>query len=348
MLLWSVHQCAVTVLALLATFGKTSAALRLENVALRHQLSILRRSAPKRLKLTSADRLFWVGLRRVWADWKSALLIVQPATVVAWHRKGFRLFWTWKVRRGRPGRPFVPQQIRDLIRLMSKNNPTWGAPRIHGELLKLGIQISEPTVSKYMVRLRKPPSQTWRTFLENHVHNTVSVDFFVVPTIRFQLLYVFLVLAHNRRRILHFGVTAHPTADWTAQQLRNAFPWNSMPRYLLRDRDRIFGQDFVEQVKAMGIKQVLSAPRSPWQRAYVERLIGSIRRECLDHVIAFNERSLHRTLTAYIRYYHSWRTHLSLGKDAPQPRQTQTPADGEVIEIAEVGGLHHHYERRAA
>ena len=275
-------------------------------------------------------------------------MIVKPETVVAWHRKGFRLFWRWKIRRGKPGRPSVPQEVCDLIRMMSRNNPMWGAPRIQGELSKLGIEITEPTVSKYMVRHRKPPSQTWRTFLENHVHSLVSVDFFTVPTIWFEVLYVFLVLAHDRRRILHFGVTAHPTAEWTAQQLRDAFPWDSAPRYLLRDRDRIYGQGFVEQVKAMGIEQVLSAPRSPWQRAYVERLIGSIRRECLDHVIVFGEHSLRRTLTAYCAYYHNWRTHLSLGKDTPQSRRVQPLADGEVAEIPEVGGLHHHYTRRAA
>jgi putative transposase len=241
-----------------------------------------------------------------------------------------------------------PQEIRDLIRTMSRNNSIWGAPRIHGELLKLGIEITEPTVAKYMVRRRKPPSQTWRTFLENHIHSMVSVDFFTVPTIRFQILYVFLVLAHDRRRILHFGVTAYPSAEWAAQQLRDAFPWDGAPRYLLRDRDRIFGHEFVEQVKAMGIQQVLSAPRSPWQRAYVERIIGSIRRECLDHIIILGERSLRRTLTAYFSYYHDWRTHLSLGKDAPRSRRIQPAAEGQVIEIGEVGGLHHHYERRAA
>jgi putative transposase len=315
---------------------------------LRQQLAVLRRSAPQRLKLTPVDRIFWVWLRHLWSDWKSALLIVQAETVVTWHRKGFRLFWSWKIRRGKPGRPCVSREIRDLIRTISRSNPLWGAPRIHGELLQLGIEITEPTVSKYMVRQRKPPSQTWRTFLNNHVQSMVSIDFFTVPTIRFQILYVFLVLAHDRRRILHFGVTAHPTAAWTAHQLREAFPWDSAPRYLLRDRDRIFGHEFVEQVKAMGIEQVLSAPRSPWQRAYVERVIGSIRRECLDHIIVFGERSLRRTLTAYFSYYHQWRTHLSLGKDAPQPRKRQWPWEGSVIEIPEVGGLHHHYERRAA
>ena len=348
LLFLSAGQRLLTVLSALISMFKTSAHLRLENLALRQQLVVLRRSAPKRLKLTPADRIFWVWLRRAWGDWKSVLMIVKAETVVAWHRKGFRLFWTWKIRRGKPGRPSVPQEVRNLIRMMSRNNPRWGAPRIHGELLKLGIQMTEPTVAKYMVRHRKPPSQTWRTFLENHVKSMVSVDFFTVPTIRFEILYVFLVLAHDRRRILHFGVTAHPTAEWTAQQLREAFPWDSAPRYLLRDRDRIFGKDFVEQVKAMGIKQVLSAPRSPWQRAYVERLIGSIRRECLDHVIIFGEGYLHRTLTAYCAYYHEWRTHLSLDKDTPRARRIQSSAEGEVVEIPELGGLHHHYERRAA
>ncbi len=335
-------------LGLLSSLFRTSAELRLENLALRHPLGVLRRSAPKQLKLTPADRILWVWLRRVWADWKSALMIVKPATVIGWHRKGFRLFWTWRIRHGKRGRPAVPQQIRDLIRMISRNNPLWGAPRIHGELLKLGIEMTEPTVAKYMVRRNKPPSQTWRTFLDNHVTSMVSVDFFTVPTLRFQVLYVFLVLAHDRRRILQFGVTAHPTAEWTVQQLRNAFPWDSAPRYLLRDRDRIFGSEFVEQVKAMGIQPVLSAPRSPWQRAYVERVIGSIRRECLDHVLVFNESSLRRLLSAYCAYYLDWRTHLSLGKDAPEGRRVQTITDGEIIETADVGGLHHHDERRAA
>jgi hypothetical protein len=187
-------------------------------------------------------------------------------------------------------------------------------------LLKLGIKIGETSISKYMVRRRKPPSQTWRTFLDNHLKTMVSVDFFTVPTIRFQILYVFVVLAHERRRIVHFAVTAHPTAEWTAQQMREAFPWDTVPRYLLRDRDQIFGQDFVKQLKAMGIKQVLSAPRSPWQRAYVERVIGTIRRECLDHLIVFNERSLCQHLQSFADYYHRSRVHLALKKDTPEQR----------------------------
>jgi putative transposase len=242
----------------------------------------------------------------------------------------------------------VPKEIRDWIRTLSRENPLWGAPRIHGELLKLGIDIGETSVSKYLVCHRKPPSQTWRTFLENHVQSMVSIDFFTVPTIHFQILYVFLVLAHDRRRILHYAVTAHPTAEWTAHQLREAFPWDTAPRYLLRDRDRIFGQDFVDQVKAMGMKQVLSAPHSPWQRAYVERVIGTIRRECLDHVIVFNHTSLSRHLNRFLDYYHDTRCHLSLAKDAPEPWPVQPPEQGRIISIPQVGGLHHRYERRAA
>jgi len=234
-------------------------------MALRHQIGVLKRSASKRPKLTPVDRLFWVVLSQVWGDWRSALDIVKPAKAIAWHRKGFRLFWTWKIRHGRVGRPGVSREVRDLIRRMSRENPLWGAPHIHGELLKLGIEISETSVAKYMVRPRKPPSQTWRTFLDNHVKNLVSVDSFTVPTIRFQVLYVFLVLAHDRRRVVHFNVTAHPTAEWTAQQLREAFPFDQIPRYLLRDRDKIFGDTFQEQVKDMQIEEVLSAPRSPWQ-----------------------------------------------------------------------------------
>ena len=268
--------------------------------------------------------------------------------VIGWQRKGFGLFWRWKIGHGKPGRPAVPKEVRQLIRMLSRENPLWGAPHIHGELLKLGITIGETSVSKYMVRHRQPPSQAWRTFLDNHLKTMVSVDFFVVPTIRFQILYVFLVLAHERRRILHFAVTAHPTAEWTAQQMREAFPWDTAPRYLLRDRDRIFGQEFVKQVRAMGIKQVLSAPRSPWQRAYVERVIGTIRRECLDHLIVFNERSLHRHLQAFVDYYHQNRVHLALEKDTPEPRPIQPPESGRIVSIPVLGGLHHRYERRAA
>src|SRR6202521_1876639 len=337
LILWS------ALLSTLSSMFRSRAALELEHIALRHQIGVLKRSAGKRPKLTAADRLFWVFLSQVWCDWRSALEIVKPATAIAWHRKGFRLFWTWKIRHGRVGRPAVSREVRDLIRRMSRENALWGAPHIHGELLKLGIEISETSVAKYMVRHRKPPSQTWRTFLDNHVHNLVSVDFFTVPTIRFQVLYVFLVLAHDRRRVVYFNVTAHPTAGWTAQQLREAFPFDQIPRYLLRDRDKIFGDTFREQVKDMKIEEVLCAPRSPWQRAYVERVIGSIRRECLDHVLVFHVSSLRRILRSYLDYYHRSRTHFSLRKDSPEPRSVQPEQMGRVVALPQVGGLHHRY-----
>src|SRR5205807_7026475 len=269
-------------LTTLFSIFRSRAALELENLALRHQIGVLQRSVRKRPRLTPLDRLLWVWLFAIWSDWRSALAIVQPETVIAWHRESFRFFWTWKVRLGKTGRPTVAREVRHLIRRMCRENPRWGAPRIHGELLKLGIHIAESSVSKYMVRGCKPPSQTWRTFLENHLQQLVSIDFFTVPTLRFQVLYVFLVLAHDRRRILHFNVTAHPSAEWTGQQLREAFPFDQLPRYLLRDRDAIYGGNFRREVTDMGIQEVLSTPRSPWQRAYMERVIGSIRRECLD------------------------------------------------------------------
>jgi len=231
---------------------------------------------------------------------------------------------------------------------MSLANPRWGAPRIHGELLKLGFELSQATVAKYMVRRRKPPSQTWRTFLKNHTKEIVAADFFVVPTAFFQVLFVFVILSHDRRRPIHFAVTEHPTAEWTARQLLEAFPWNSAPRYLLRDRDGSYGEKFCEAANWLGIREVLTAPQSPWQNAYVERLIGSIRRECLDHVILLNEAGLRRILKSYFGYYERTRTHLSLGKDTPISRPIQPAAMGRVVEIPQVGGLHHRYERVAA
>ena len=278
-----------------------------------------------RLRLTAPDRLLWAWLSAVWREWQSTIAIVKPATVIGWHRQGFRLFWHWKIRRGKPGRPGVPKEIRSLIRKMSRDNPLWGAPRIHGELLKLDIDVGETSVSKYMIRHRHPPSQTWRTFLDNHVKSMVSIDFFTVPTLRFQVLYVFVVLAHDRRRIVHFNVTAHPTAEWTGQQLREAFPFDQVPRYLLRDRDGIFGCDFTRQVKAMGIQEVLSAPRSPWQRAYVERVIGTIRRECLDHVIVFSVAGLQRPPRRLCRVTHHEHENASQSRQrrtGVTPRQT--------------------------
>jgi putative transposase len=326
---------------------RTRAALQIEILALRHQLTVLKRSQRGRLRLHSADRLLWVWLSRFWSNWRSALLIVKSETVIAWRRKGFRIYWTWKSHQAAPGRPTVALEVRDLIRKMSLANPLWGAPRIHGELLKLGIELSQATVAKYMARRQKPPSQAWRTFLNNHVKDLVSTDFFVVPTLSFRVLFVFLVLAHHRRRVLHFNVTAHPTSGWTAQQIAEAFPWDSAPRYLLHDRDSIYGGPFRQRVRGMGVREVLTAPRSPWQNPYAERLIGSIRRECLDHIVVFSESSLRRTLKSYFDYYLHARTHLALSKDTPEPRAIQPPQLGQVVEVPEVGGLHHRYQRRA-
>ena len=323
------------------------ATLQLENVALRQQVAVLKRERP-RPRLHPLDRVFWVLLFHLWPRWKDALVIVKPETVIGWHRRGFRLFWKWKSCHGKPGRPRTSKEIRELIQRMSRENPLWGAPRNHGELLKLGIDVSQATVTRYMVRHPKPPSQTWRTFLDNHVGSLVSIDFFVVPTARFAVLFVFIVLRHERRRIEHFGVTAHPSADWVAQQMREAFPWDTAPRYLIRDRDGAYGKSFRSTIMAMGAKEVVTAPRRPWQNPYVERLIGSVKRECLNHVIILNERHLRRVLVSYLDYYHRSRTHLSLGKDTPEGRPVQPGGSGKIVSFPQVGGLHHRYERLAA
>jgi transposase InsO family protein len=231
---------------------------------------------------------------------------------------------------------------------MGAANLLWGAPRIHGELRKLGIEVSERTVSRLLRRCHRPPSQTWRTFLTNHVTSLVSMDFFTVQTLTGRVLFVFVLLAHQRRRVVHLAITEHPTAAWAAQQIIEAFPDDSAPRWLVRDRDAIYGDVFRRRVAGMGISEVVSAPSSPWQNPYAERLIGSLRRECLDHVIILSQRHLRRVLARYVSYYHGARTHLSLEKDAPTPRRVQAATEGRVVAFAEVGGLHHRYERRAA
>jgi putative transposase len=322
------------------------AALAAENLALRQQLAILRQSV-KRPKLRQRDRILWVWLLRLWQGWRSSLVIVQPETVIRWHRQGFKLYWRWKSRTSKVGRPKIEREIRNLIRRMSLENATWGSPRIQSELALLGYTVDQSTVDKYMFRHRKPPSQTWRTFLANHVPDIAAIDFFVVPTVRFQLIYCFIVLRHDRRQVVHFNITEHPTARWTAQQIVNAFPYDEAPRFLIRDRDGIYGHDFRERVKHMGIEEVVIAYRSPWQNPFVERLIGSIRRECLDHMIVINEDHLIRILTSYFEYYHRSRTHLSLDRNAPIPREIEPPDQGEVISTPEVGGLHHRYTRAA-
>jgi transposase InsO family protein len=333
--------------AVLASSFRTSASLRAEILALRHQLAVLQANAQRRLRLKRSDRVLWVLLSRWFPGWRQCLRFVQPATVIAWHRRAFALYWTRKSRR-RPGRPQVTAEIRALIGHMSHTNPLWGAPRIHGELLKLGIEVAESTVAKYMQRHRKPPSQTWRTFLSNHLAQMASMDFFTVPTATLRVLFVLVVLSHARRRIVHFAVTEHPTLEWTIQQLREACPWNQSPQYLLRDRDAIYGGHLVAVIQGMGIEEVRAAPRSPWQNPYVERLVGSIRRECLDHFIVWNQRSLRRILQNYFAYYEHSRTHLGLAKDSPEPRAVERPEQGRIVSIPQVGGLHHRYRRQAA
>ena len=333
--------------ALLLLPFRSRLALQLENLALRHQLTVCRHSEAKP-RLKPADRVLWVWLSRAWSGWQEALVFVKPATVIAWHRKRFREHWTRLSRRRGPGRPAVPVEVRKLIRRMSQANPTWGAPRIVGELDKLGIVVAQSTVHKCMLRRHKSPSPTWRAFLNNHVRDLVSVDFLVVPTVRFKVLFVLIVLAHHRRRIVHFSLTENPTAEWTAQQTVNAFPWDEAPRDLLRDRDAVYGEAFRRRVRSIGTEELIIAAQSPGQNAYAERLIGSIRRDCLDHVIALSQEHLRRILRSYFGYYHDWRTHLSLDMDCPEPRAVQPAEAGEIIEIREVGGLHHHDERRAA
>jgi transposase InsO family protein len=321
--------------------------LRLENLALRQQLAMLKPSV-KRPQVSPADRLFWILFSKYVDGWRTMLHALHPDTVVRWHREGFKHYWTWKSRRQRVGRPPVDKEIRKLIRQMQSANIGWGAPRIHGELLKLGIDISQAAVSKYMVRQQKPPSQTWRTFLENHADCIAGIDFFTVPTATFRILYVFIVLCHDRRHIVHFNVTAHPTARWTAQQLVEAFPFESAPRYLLRDRDAIYGEKVRRRIKSLCIEEVVTAPHSPWQNPFVERIIGSIRRDCLDHIIVLNERHLRRILREYFSYYHTCRTHISLNKDPPETRTVEPPEMGNVAAFPNVGGLHHRYGRIAA
>ncbi|HEY7709601.1 MAG TPA: integrase core domain-containing protein [Candidatus Entotheonella sp.] len=307
---------------------------------------VLQRSA-KRPQLRPLDRLFWVWLSRLWPNWRSALNLFQPDTVTKWHQQGFKLYWRWRSKSQKEGRPPIDQEIRDLIRRMSHDNPSWGGPRILSELQLLGYSVSEATVAKYMPKARKPPSQTWRTFLANHVPDIAAIDFFTVPTLTFGVLYVFVVLRHEQRQVVHFNVTQHPTAHWTAQQIVEAFPFDAKPRFLLRDRDQIYGEYFRQRVENMGIEEVLIAPQSPWQNPYAERLIGTLRRELLDRVIVLNEAHLRRLMTSYLEYYHTVRPHLSLERNAPIPRPIQGRSEGNVISMPHVGGLYQGYLRAA-
>lgn len=319
--------------------------LALENLALRQQLAVLKHAHP-RPQLSDADRVFGVLLSKIWAGWRSTLHVVQRETVVRWHRQGFRYYWRWKSKAC--GRPTINPEIIHLIRRMCRANPLWGAPRIHGELLKLGIEISETTVAKYMLKRHGPPSQAWRTFLDNHTKTTIALDFFTVPTATFKVLFVLVISSHNRRRILRLNATEHPTAVWTARQLLEASGPDEAPRYLIRDRDTIYGEVFRRQARALRIEEVPTAPRSPWQNPYDERVIGSIRRERLDHVIVLSPNHLRRILSSYVAYYNGTRPHLSLSKDVPEERIVQPPVQGIVRELKHVGGLHHECVRMAA
>ena len=311
-----------------------------EILVLRHQLNVLRRKSPKRLVLSNLDRLLFVWLSRLVPTTLEALMVVGPGTVIRWQRAGFRAYWRFRSR-PRSGRPKTPLEIRQLIRDMSVANPLWGAPRIHGELLKLGIDVGQTTVAKYMAKRRRPPSQGWRTFLRNHADGIASIDLFVVPTISFRLLYGLLILQHGRRQILWLGATAHPTAEWITRQLMEAYAWKAAPQYVVRDRDAVYGAAFIWRLRAMGIRDRPTAARSPWQNGYAERLIGSIRRECLDHVVVFGERHLRHLLNSYQNYYNQVRTHLSLHKDAPVSRVSQVV--GSIVAKPLLGGLHHQY-----
>ena len=330
------------VLAVLVSPFKSKTRLEAENAVLRHQLIILRRKVQGHVRLTNSDRWFFIQLYRWFPSILKALTIIRPETLVRWHRAGFRRYWRWKSR-PRGGRPQIEADLRELIWKMSIENPLWGAPRIHGELLKLGFEVAQSSVAKYMVRRVGPPSQRWRTFLRNHVSEIAAMDLFVVPTIGFDLLYAFVIVRLCRRELVWINVTSHPTAEWIARQLTEAFPWNEAPRYLIRDRDRIYGAVVMRRLRAMGIRDKPTAPASPWQNGFAERLIGSIRRECVDHFIVLGEAHLRRILRAYVGYYNAIRTHRSLDKDAPVSRPIQRT--GIISSRPILGGIYHHYVR---
>jgi transposase InsO family protein len=327
--------------ALIGLF-QSSARREAEILVLRQQINVLRRKSPKRPALNNSDRLLFVWLSRLVPTTLAALAVVSPETVIRWHRAGFRAYWRSRSR-PRGGRPKTSLEVRQLIREMSMANPLWGAPRIHGELLKVGIDVGQTTVAKYMAKQRRPPSQGWRTFLRNHADGIASMDLFVVPTASFRLLYGLLILEHSRRQIMCLGATAHPTAEWITRQLMEAYGWKAAPQYVVRDRDAVYGDIFIRRLRAMGIRDRPTAARSPWQNGYAERLIGSIRRECLDYFVVFGERHLCYVLKSYQRYYNEARTHLSLSKDAPVSRDVQ--AVGHILCLPILGELHHQYVR---
>ena len=325
-----------------ADMFKSRRRLEAENLFLRHQLNIALRRARPRLRLRGSDRTLLVWTTRVCPELLNLAQVVTPETILRWHRAGFKVFWRWKSR-NRAGRPRIDRGLRDLIRRMSRENPLWGASRIHGELLMLGFEVAQSTVSKYMTRGRRPPSQSWRTFLRNHAEAIAAIDMCVIPPLTFERLFAFLVVGHGRRQLLWIEVTRHPTAEWLARQITEAFPWSSAPAYLVRENDRAYGQVFTARVRAMGIRDRPISPGSPWQNGVAERLIGTLRRECLDHIVVFGEVHPRRIHSAYAAYYNKTRTHLALSKDAPLQRPVQR--FGSVAAIPVLAGLHHKYVR---
>ena len=340
----------LALLVALRVFFRTRHDTALEILALRQQLAVLKRKRP-RPPLNSIDRLFWTTLRRTWSRWADVLLIVKPETVVGWHRSGFRLYWRWRSR-PRGGRPNITEEIRGLIRRLAGENPDWGAPKIHGELQKLGFSVAERSVARYLQRIgrRGDPDKRWLAFLKNHREVTVAFDFFTVPTVTFKLLYCFFVIEHGRRKILHCNVTRHPTAEWIVQQLREAFPETCPYRYVILDRDTKFDTDVITFLKATGLEPKRTSVQAPWQNGIAERWIGSCRREIVDHVIALNEEHLRRVIRDYVNYHHEDRIHDSLEKDTPnrRPVEQKPAANATVISIPRLGGLHHRYAWRAA
>jgi transposase InsO family protein len=336
---------------LLARFVRSRRDLLLENLALRQQLAVLKKRHPQP-RFMASDKLFWVILRRLWPGWKQSLVLVQPETVIRWHRAGFKLYWTWlSQHRARAGRRCVSKQLHELIFRMVAENPTWGAPRIHGELKMLGFDISERTVLRWMRKApRDPePSKRWAAFLNNHREAIAAMDFFTVPTLTFGVLYCFFVIAHDRRRILHCNVTRHPTSAWVSQQLREAFPYDAVPKYLIFDRGTQFNEEVVDTMKSFGVQPRRTSFRSPWQNGVAERWVGNCRRDLLDHVIVLNERHLKRLMNEYVRYYHEDRTHLALEKGTPAGREAAKVGEAacRVISMPRLGGLHHRYDLAA-
>ena len=325
--------------------------LLLENLALRHQLITLQRKCPKP-RLRAADRFFWIVVRRLWSGWKDALVLVQPETVVRWHRAGFRCYWAWiSQSRKRVGRKHISKELRDLIFRMVTENPTWGSPRIHGELKMLGFDVSERSVLRWLRKAPRNPesAQRWASFLANHREAIAAMDFFTVPSLTFGVIYCFFVISHDRRRILHCNATMQPTSAWVSQQLREAFPDASAPKYLIFDRATNFGDEVLNTIKSFGVEPKRTSFRSPWQNGVAERFVGSCRRDLLDHIIVLNERHLKRLMTEYIRYYQDDRTHLGLAKQTPSERALAPLGDdsGKVVSVSRLGGLHHRYARAA-